>query len=150
HASAQSPDRYDGGSVKIVDVRNFPETSMAATIIELDPRGMREMHWHPTADEWQYYLAGEARMTVFDATSKARTFNYRAGDVGFVPRTMGHYIENIGSTTVHVINVFNGPKYKDMSLNQWMALTPPALVRGHLDLDDVAMAALRRSRRPVV
>jgi len=89
-------------------------------------------------------------MTVFDATSKARTFNYRAGDVGFVPRTMGHYIENIGSTTVHVINVFNGPKYKDMSLNQWMALTPPALVRGHLDLDDVAMAALRRSRRPVV
>jgi oxalate decarboxylase len=49
-----------------------------------------------------------------------------------------------------VINVFNGPKYKDMSLNQWMALTPPALVRGHLDLDDIAMAALRRSRRPVI
>jgi oxalate decarboxylase len=62
-------------------------------------------------------------MTVFDATSKARTFNYHAGDVGFVPRTLGHYIENIGSTTVRVINVFNRPKFEDISLNQWMALT---------------------------
>ncbi len=53
-------------------------------------------------------------MTVFDATSKARTFNYRAGDVGFVPRTMGHYIENIGSTTMRVINVFNSRKYTDV------------------------------------
>jgi oxalate decarboxylase len=150
HASEHEPARYDGGAVKTIDVRNFPETTLSALIIDLEPGALRELHWHPDADEWQYYLAGEARMTVFDATSKARTFNFRAGDVGFVPRTMGHYIENIGSTTMRVINVFNSPKYKDVSLNQWMALTPPALVRGHLDLDDVAMGALRRERRPVV
>jgi oxalate decarboxylase len=150
HASENPPVGYEGGSVKTIDVRNFPETTMSALVIDIEPGAMRELHWHPDADEWQYYLAGEARMTVFDATSKARTFNYRAGDVGFVPRTMGHYIENIGSTTVRVINVFNRPKYKDISLNQWMALTPPALVRGHLGLDDTAMAALRRDRRPVV
>jgi oxalate decarboxylase len=150
HASEHAPAGYDGGSVKTIDVRNFPETTLSALVIDLAPGAMRELHWHPDADEWQYYLAGETRMTVFDATAKARTFNYRAGDVGFVPRTMGHYIENIGSTTVRVINVFNSPKYKDISLNQWMALTPPALVRGHLGLDDIAMAALRRDRRPVV
>jgi oxalate decarboxylase len=150
HASAQQPDKFDGGSVKIVDVRNFPETSMAAIIIELEPGGMREMHWHPSADEWQYYMEGEARMTVFDATSKARTFNYRAGDVGFVPRTLGHYIENIGSVPIRMLNVFNGPKFQDVSLNQWMALTPPELIRGHLNLDDQAMGALRRTHRPIV
>ncbi len=111
---------------------------------------MRELHWHPDADEWQYYLEGEARMTVFNATAKARTFNYTTGDVGFVPRTMGHYIENIGSTTVRCINVFNTTKYKDVSLSNWMALTPPALIRGHLGLDDVAMKALRRERDAVV
>ncbi|MFZ1425598.1 MAG: cupin domain-containing protein [Geminicoccaceae bacterium] len=131
-------------------MRNFPATTLLALVIDLEPGVMRELHWHPDADEWQYYLAGEARMTVFDATSKARTFNYQAGDVGFVPRTMGHYIENIGWTTVRVINVFNSPCYKDMSLRQWMALTPPALMRGHLDLDDVAMAALSRDRRPIL
>ena len=111
---------------------------------------MRELHWHPRADEWQYYMEGEARMTVFDATSNARTFNYRAGDVGFVPRTLGHYIENTGSTPVRVINVFNSPVYEDISLNQWMALTPPDLVKGHLNLDDTAMRALGRDYRPVV
>lgn len=63
----------DGGTVKVIDVRNFPETTLSV--------GDRDR---------AYYLAGEARMTVFDATSKARSFNYQAGDVGFVPRTMGH------------------------------------------------------------
>jgi oxalate decarboxylase len=87
---------------------------------------------------------------VFDATSKARTFNYTSGDVGFVPRTMGHYIENIGPTTLRLINVFNKPRYKDISLNNWMALTPPDLVKGHLNLDDTAMHALKRERCAVV
>ena len=123
---------------------------MAAKIIELEPGGMRELHWHPSADEWQYYVEGKARMTVFDATSNARTFNYRAGDVGFVPRTLGHYIENTGSGPVRMLNVFNEEKFRDISLNEWMALTPPDLIRGHLNLDDVAMKALRRERRPIV
>jgi len=150
HASEHPPTPYSGGSVKTIDVTNFPETTLSALIIEIEPGAMRELHWHPDADEWQYYLEGEARMTVFDATSKARTFNYTAGDVGFVPRTLGHYIENIGSTTLRLINVFNTPRYKDISLNNWMALTPPDLVRGHLDLDDVAMKALKRERCSVV
>lgn len=150
HASENPPTAYQGGSVKTIDVTNFPETTLSALILEIEQGAMRELHWHPDADEWQYYLEGEARMTVFDATSKARTFNYTSGDVGFVPRTMGHYIENIGSSTLRVINVFNKPKYKDVSLNNWMALTPPDLVRGHLNLDDTAMNALKRERCAIV
>jgi oxalate decarboxylase len=150
HASEHPATPYPGGSVKTIDVKNFPETTLSALIIEIEPGAMRELHWHPDADEWQYYLEGDARMTVFDATSKARTFNYTAGDVGFVPRTLGHYIENIGSTTLRLINVFNTPRYKDISLNNWMALTPPDLIRGHLNLDDVAMKALKRERCSVV
>ena len=48
----------------VIGVRNFPETTLSALVVELDPGAMRELHWHPDADEWQYYLAGEARMTV--------------------------------------------------------------------------------------
>jgi oxalate decarboxylase len=44
HPSTQQADCFEGGSLKIADVRNFPETSFAATIIELEPGGMREMH----------------------------------------------------------------------------------------------------------
>ncbi|PZM08094.1 cupin domain-containing protein [Rhizobium tubonense] len=149
-ASKIEPKSYSGGTVKSIDSRNFPMTTLSALIIEIEPGAMREMHWHPDADEWQYYIEGEARMTVFDATSKARTFNYRAGDVGFVPRTLGHYIENTGTTPVKVINVFNSRFCTDISLNQWMALTPPDLIRGHLNLDDTAMSALRQSHQAVV
>jgi oxalate decarboxylase/phosphoglucose isomerase-like protein (cupin superfamily) len=71
-------------------------------------------------------------------------------DVGYVPKTLAHYIENIGSTKVRLLNVFNKPEYKDVALNQWLALTPPDLVRGHLNLDDTAMAALNPNERAVV
>jgi len=151
HSNEVQPTQWgEAGATKIIDAKNFPVTNMSALIIDLEPGAMREIHWHPDGDEWQYYLSGEARMTVFDATSKARTFNYRAGDVGYVPKTMAHYIENIGTEPVRVLNIFNTPIYKDVSLNQWLALTPPALVQGHLELDEVAMASLRRERRSVV
>ena len=150
HASSKQPNRYDGGWTMVIDVRDFPATTLAALIIELEPGAMRELHWHPHADEWQYYMEGECRMTVFDATANARTFDYRAGDVGFVPRTLGHYIENMGTTTSRLLNVFNLPKFQDISLNQWMALTPSELVQGHLNLDETAMKALRRATRTVV
>ena len=38
-------------------------------------------------------------MTVFAAQGNARTFDYHAGDVGYVPKSMPHFIENTGSTT---------------------------------------------------
>lgn len=150
HASKMPGNTFEGGSTKIVDVRHFPETTLSALIIDLEPGGMRELHWHPDADELQYYTKGKGRMTVFDATNTARTFNFQAGDVGCVPRTLGHYIENTGNEPLQVINVFNSKNYRDISLNQWMALTPPEMVKGTLNLNDKVMSALRRSYRPVV
>ena len=55
---------------------------------------MRELHWHPNTDEWQYYIEGRARMGVFGASGQARTFDFEENDVGYVPFAMGHYIEN--------------------------------------------------------
>src|SRR4029079_11799467 len=103
HASKVAPNTFEGGSTKVIDFRQFPETTLSALLIELEPGAMREVHWHPDADEIQYYVKGEGRMTVFDATANARTFNYRAGDVGYVPRTLAHYIENTGSGPPQVI-----------------------------------------------
>jgi oxalate decarboxylase len=150
HASKSPAMKFDGGSTKIIDSRQFPETTLSALIIDLEPGAMREVHWHPDADELQYYTKGRGRMTVFDATANARTFDFHAGDVGCVPKTLGHYIENTGNEPMQVINVFNSKSYSDISLNQWMALTPPAMVRGTLNLNDSVMKSLRRSYRPVV
>lgn len=151
HLLGQEPLRTMGGTVRIADSANFPvSTTVAAALVEVEPGGMREMHWHPNTDEWQYYIEGHGRMTVFAAEGKARTFDYQAGDVGYVPFAMGHYIENTGSTMLRFLEVFKSDHYADVSLNQWLALTPPQLVQAHLHLKQNGIEALRKEKRPVV
>lgn len=111
---------------------------------------MRELHWHPNADEGQYYIDGQARVMVFAAEGSARTFNYQAGHVGYVPFAMGHYIQNTGDLMLRFLELFKNDHYADASLNQWRALTPPELVRAHLRVGDAFVSALRKEKRPVV
>ena len=111
---------------------------------------MRELHWHPNADEWQYYLEGSARMTVFDSSSLARTFDYQAGDVGYVPKILGHYVENTGDSPMRFLALFRSPLYQDVSLNQWLALTPPGLVKAHLNVSDEVIASFSKTKQSVV
>ncbi len=111
---------------------------------------MRELHWHPNADEWQYYLKGPGRMTVFASGGKSRTFNYQAGDVGAVPFAMGHYVQNTGDETLTFLELFRSDRFADVSLSQWMGVLPPELVKAHLNLDDDVIAGLPRSKPGVV
>jgi len=149
-ASKQQKNHFEGGATQVVDSSNFAVTNLAALFIDLEPGGMREIHWHPDADEIQYYISGQARMTVFDAVNNARTFDFVAGDVGYVPKTLAHYIENTGNEPVRVLNVFHTGEYKDVSLNNWLALTPKELVKGHLDVGDPLMGALRQKYQTIV
>lgn len=143
----QEPIACAGGRVRIVDSSNFPAAkTIASALLEIDPGGMREMHWHPHADEWQYYLEGQARMTVFASSGVARTFDYRAGDVGYVPKVMGHYVENTGDGPLRVLEMFRSDRFADVSLNQWLALTPPELVQAHLGFSADAMAKLQKQK----
>jgi oxalate decarboxylase len=58
----QEPNRMAGGSVRIADSTNIPASkTIAAALVELEPGGLRELHWHPNSDEWQYYIEGEGR-----------------------------------------------------------------------------------------
>ena len=145
------PIRAPGGSVRIADSTTFPAAkTIAAALVDIEPGGLRELHWHPNAAEWQYYVAGSGRMTVFAAEGRARTFDYAAGDVGYVPFAMGHYVENTGPEPLRFLELFRSDRFADISLTQWLALTPPSLVREHLHLGDAALRALRTEKRPIV
>jgi oxalate decarboxylase len=89
-------------------------------------------------------------MGVFGSSGQARTFDYQAGDVGYVPFAMGHYIENTGNTPLRFLEVFKSSYYADLSLDQWMALTPVALLQAHLHLDQQVIDALRKQKDPVL
>jgi oxalate decarboxylase len=148
---AQEPTETSGGTVRITDSQVFPASkTIAAALVEVKPGGLRELHWHPNADEWQYFIQGQARMGVFAASGQARTFDFNAGDVGYVPLAMGHYIENTGKTPLRFLELFRSNYYADLSLDQWLALTPPELVRAHLNLDQKIIDALRKQKSPIV
>ena len=133
YASEMEPTKVTaGGSVKIVDRSNFPATGIASAIVTLKPGGLRELHWHPNADEWQYYVKGAGRMTVFAAGGHARTMDFQAGDVGYIDQSLPHYVENTGDADLVFLEVFPAAEYQDISLAEWLAHTPSRLVNGHI------------------
>lgn len=109
----QQPDfSSPAGEVRIADSKKFfIASTVAATHVIVHPGAMRELHWHPNADEWQYYIAGKGRMGVFAAGENIRPKDFQAGDAGYIPRSTGHYIENTGNTDLVFLEVFNSSYY---------------------------------------
>ena len=139
-----------GGEVRIVDNKNFPVTNIAAAIVRLKPGGLRELHWHPLSDEWQYYVSGRGRMTVFDSGSKARTMDFQEGDVGYIQVSRPHYIENTGDEDLLFLEVFPIGTYQDISAAEWLSHTPTRLVEEHLHTGEDFLKKIHKKEAVVV
>jgi oxalate decarboxylase len=162
--SVESPIRYTfkmeamaptkktaGGEVRVVDSHNFPAAkNIAAGLVTIKPGGMRELHWHPNASEWQFYIAGKGRMTVFMPVDRARTMDFNANDVGFVPPVAGHYIENTGDTDLVFLEMFKADEFLDVSLNNWIRRLPPQMVTEHLNLDEATIKKIPAEKQEVI
>lgn len=135
------------GMVQLADSRTFKASKTIAAAIEtIKPGGLRQMHWHPNADEWQYWIKGKGRMTVFNTGPRAQTIDFQPGDLGVVPKSQGHYIENIGDEDVQVLAVFRAPEYQEVDLSDWLAHAPPELVAQHLNIDPAVIARFPRGQ----
>jgi oxalate decarboxylase len=162
--NAQSPIRYTfpmgamaptirtaGGEARVVDSRNFTAAkNIAAALLTIRPGGMRELHWHPNASEWQYYIAGQGRMTVFMPTGQARTMDFKANDVGYVPAMAGHYVENTGDRDLIVLEMFKAPQFEDFSLNNWLRHLPPEMVTSHLGINSTEIESIPAAKMEFV
>jgi oxalate decarboxylase len=149
---AMAPTRKTpGGEVRIVDSRNFPVTkNIAAALVTLKPGALRELHWHPNASEWQFWLAGQGRMSIIMNEGKARTMDFNANDVGFVPRVATHYIENTGNTDVVFLEMFKAGQFVDVSLNNWIRRLPPEAVMAHMNIDQKQLAKIPSEKELVI
>ena len=67
---------------------------------------MRELHWHPTADEWQYVIDGQVNVSLFGSHGRYRTETLDKGDVGYIPQGYGHSIENTGKKVARLLIAF--------------------------------------------
>lgn len=140
-----------GGEVRIADSTNFKiSQNIAAALVTVHPGGLRELHWHPNADEWQYYIKGKARVTVFDTGPKAMTADFRAGDIGYVRKSLGHYVQNMGDTDLVFLEVFKTDHFAEVSLSDWLTHTPPEMVMQTLNISAETLAKFPRDRPDVM
>lgn len=135
-----------GGSFNVVDQKQFPiSKTMAGAILTMKPHAMRQLHWHPNADEWQYYTKGRARMTVFFSRGRSTTREFGPGDVGYVPMGCGHYLETVGDEDCEVLAVFNSGDYQEISLSEWLAKTPALLLQTNFGVSPKIIDSMRNA-----
>jgi oxalate decarboxylase len=114
-----------GGRLWMVDSTRFPiSKTITGAILELEPGALRELHWHPTADEWQYVFSGRVSMTMFGANGRFRTETLEQGDVGYIPQGYGHSIENVGDRPARLLIGFNSGVYEEIDLTEWISANP--------------------------
>jgi oxalate decarboxylase len=141
-----------GGKFWKIDSTNFPASkTLAATFVTLKPGGLRELHWHPNAEEWLYFHQGKAKATVFIGNAAARTFDFSAGDTAAFPDNSGHYIENTSEDEDLIwIEVYKSDRVADISLTQWLALTPPEVVAQTLNVSISFVESLKKEKQVLI
>lgn len=125
---------HRGGREWRVDSGQFPIAStITGIVLELEPGGLRELHWHPNADEWQYVLSGSISVTLFGANGRFRIETLEQGDAGYIPQGYGHSVENVGTGKARILIAFNTGEYQAIDLSEWLASNPDYLLAAHFN-----------------
>ncbi|HVB55403.1 MAG TPA: cupin domain-containing protein [Candidatus Acidoferrales bacterium] len=130
-----APATFPGGWERIVSSKEFPiNTTLTSVLQYLEPGALREMHWHPNADEWQYYISGRSRVTIFGAHGRSKIEEFGPGQVCFIQKGFGHCVEQIGSEPTKIVALFNSPFFEEISISKWLAGNPPSLIADNFGL----------------
>jgi oxalate decarboxylase len=147
----QPPRVFPGGREYIVSSKEFPiQTTLTAVRMDLQPGALRELHWHPHADEWQFYVRGRARVGVFGSHSRTRVEEFGPNDVGFVQQGYGHYIEQIGDEPTEVIILFNSGVFEEISLASWLGGNPVSLLETNFGIPRTLIDQLPKRETGIV
>lgn len=123
------------GKLWLADSDVFPISStMSGGILQLNPGALRELHWHPNADEWIYLISGKIRLTVFASSGLSSETEITKGEIGYTPMGYGHSIENTGDEVCKIIIVFNSGVYEEISLSTWLDSNPKEILSANLNL----------------
>ncbi|MDC8104619.1 cupin domain-containing protein [Chryseobacterium sp. B21-037] len=143
-------EKYPGGSTIKVSAQEFPiQKTLTALRMDIEPGAIRELHWHPNADEWQYVMSGQGNLSIFGSHGRVKTMPYKKGMVSFIKQGFGHYIENTGTETLKLIIVFNSDEYQDISLNDWLASNPAQLVEDHFGITPAQTAKIANHKKGI-
>src|SRR6476661_7777584 len=113
-----------GGWARDLTTKGLPiATDIAGAHLFLNAGGVREMHWHNSA-EWAYILAGYCQVTVVDPEGDTEVANYGPGDLWYFPKGHSHAIQTLGSDPCHAILAFDDGLYGEhgtFGLSDWVS-----------------------------
>ena len=142
--------KFEGGTEQLVSQQQFPISStITGVLLTIKPGGLRELHWHPNADEWQYYIKGRSEIGIFGANGKYRQDEFGPGNVAFINRGFGHYIKQIGNEETQILVAFNSPDYQEISISTWLASNPPRLLADNFGLEMDIVEKLPKAGRVI-
>jgi oxalate decarboxylase len=130
-----------GSGGYMYEIKNdiFPATNaMSGALVHLDAGTLRDIHWHPNADEMHYVLKGSLKVSVYGIGGAKDTFYLNKGDVGFVPKGFAHYFEALEEET-DILLTFNSPNWQTQELSSWLAVVPPYLTAISLNVSTEAI-----------
>lgn len=142
---------FPGGEERIVSSKEFPiQTTLTGVIQDLKPGALREMHWHPNADEWQFYISGKSRVTIFGAHGRTATEEFAPGQIAFIKQGFGHFVEQVGNEPTRILILFNSPVYEEISISSWLAANPPSMIADNFGLSQTQVAQLPKGALGII
>ena len=116
HLTAVPPISYDGGTQQQAHEDNFPilkGQEASIQLITLQPGGIREPHWHPSAWEINLVTKGVAFWVLIDGNGNHESFEAHVDDLVFAPQGSLHYFENLGTEDLDVLIIQNSSAAED-------------------------------------
>lgn len=97
---------------------SFPSLQgMSFYKLVVQPRGVREPHWHANADELGYCLKGSLLISFYGNENLREKFVVSEGEAFFIPSGAFHSLENIGEGPVEIILQFSNEEPDDFEVS---------------------------------
>ena len=141
---------FDGGSFQQADEENFPilKGEQASIVsLTLQPGGIREPHWHPSAWEINIVTKGVASWALVDGNGNHESFDQKVGQVVFAPQGSFHYFENHGKGDLDVLIIQNtsAPEDKDnIGIGESVSQLPPPVLAAVFGVPAETFSSLKK------
>lgn len=159
--ATSAPAVHDGGTLRGAHEKNFPVLAGqqgSVYLVHLDPGGVREPHWHPSAWELNYIISGKADWSILgtheDGSYHNEVFSAKAGELVFAPQGFFHYFANSSTTEgLDVLVMFNtstGEPNDDIGIVGTLNSLPREILAASFGVPVSAFAAIPKDLKPVV
>ncbi len=129
---------------------NFPALQgMSLYKLILNPKAVREPHWHANADELGYCLKGNALVSLFSTGNVRSSFLISKGESFFIPSGSLHSIENIGNETIEMILQFSNEEPEDFALSTSFGMFSDAVLGNTWHVSEKKFQDVKRSTQEV-